>query len=525
MVFALCVVDFHHIRGPEIQHWISPDGDDKSALFPNLPFQALPDGSHLFAELFTQFTLLYDYENDFSPAPLDPDYDFSTVNTLFGCGCIRQIQSLELAALADLTRSVVQKAVVVISRQPLLNTIKDKLRIVTNSYFDQHDFLDVLVLQSLLHDLLLVHRSTVDNTDYYMNLNLRMFLLRFKQRFLVVFKLLLLEKRVMIYSSRDDLIDFELNLISLVPNLMGNLQDSGSPRLHNLSVKERLRKPSSLNTNDRTSMLRFYGLPLQIFNRGGFFYPYISLQQLDDLSNEQSKFYIIGTSNQLLRDRKATLCDVIINLDTNQLEFQDPALEAVLGLTVNDKRFADDLVSQTAKNFHRLTTQYLGSDDYIRCQLEEYLLSLLLTAKCNSYMSQYGIPPPGFEYNDRSGNLALFNEQFVTTWMATQNYAIWNATADDFVFNFLEPQHVGIETETVGFLDRISMSKFDIVEAQRAEAAVERKEKPDRSPGSDMETLTESASAVNLEEAKVEPATATAATFIESWSNWAFKGT
>lgn len=61
VVFAVCVVGFHHSRyvfllllfecfanfssGPEVEYWRGPNGD-LSKLWPNLPFQSLPDGSH-----------------------------------------------------------------------------------------------------------------------------------------------------------------------------------------------------------------------------------------------------------------------------------------------------------------------------------------------------------------------------------------------------------------------------------------------------------------------------------------------
>ncbi len=45
----VCIVDFHHARGPEVEIWFgAPEGSDPAADFdwPLLPFMALSDGAH-----------------------------------------------------------------------------------------------------------------------------------------------------------------------------------------------------------------------------------------------------------------------------------------------------------------------------------------------------------------------------------------------------------------------------------------------------------------------------------------------
>jgi hypothetical protein len=45
----VCVVDFHHARGPEVESWFgAPPDTDPAADFdwPLLPFMALSDGAH-----------------------------------------------------------------------------------------------------------------------------------------------------------------------------------------------------------------------------------------------------------------------------------------------------------------------------------------------------------------------------------------------------------------------------------------------------------------------------------------------
>lgn len=74
----------------------------------------------------------------------DPQFYGSSV---FGLACYRQIPAHELTVKsADVTRSTVQKAVVVLSSQPLLGSLRSKLGMVTQAFFAQKDFssLDIL---------------------------------------------------------------------------------------------------------------------------------------------------------------------------------------------------------------------------------------------------------------------------------------------------------------------------------------------------------------------------------------------
>lgn len=541
VVFAVCVVDFHHSRGPEIQHWISDYGD-KLELFPQLPFLALPDGLHMFEETFLQFNVLYDFAHDRSPPVLDPQYDYSTVTTLFGCGCIRQIDSSKLKHNTSVTRLVVQKSIVVLSSQPLFNKIKEKVSIITRMYFDQADFDDIAILQQMTGSLnrdfgkygegevgkwevvvsqpnrgeelereeavrpfirtpskseqpdrpplprsLLLRtplNSTVvqqfasvppdqpedfaaamdqlvspsfNETDFYIHLNLRFFFLKFRSRLLKILKLLLLEKRVLVFSHNiDHLITFQLNLVLLIPHLLFNLNDCGLPFLANLSAN--LTKPALLDPNDRLSFLRFFGLPTQIFNEGGLFYPYTSLEQLADLQSRHIKFYLIGSSNQLLYDQRGLLADACINIDTSTLEILNPSLEPLLHLGSADKRFSDTLVGVVCKHFHQ-PSQFAGSDDYIRVQFEDYLLAMLSTIKFSEHTQKYG-RPPGFDKLGM-GDLHPFCEKFVAAWQGTKNHKVWRQQCHDHVFDVQTPQHVAMGLPNVPFYAKYLQYRID----------------------------------------------------------------
>lgn len=475
MIFALCLVDFHHVRGPEVQWWMSNyhslyDRDDK--LFRNLSFQALPDGSHLFEETFSNFNLVYDFDNCVSLDNLDDIESFkgnpNHLETLFGCLCVRQVKTTdlsneELERNKDITRSIVQKAVVVISRkQPIFTKIKEKLSIITHSYFQQVNFTDFEVLEHLFENLndsfklvenedqlkrpmlpneymLLENQMNEKQEEFYVNLNLRHILQEFRSNILVILKALLLEKKVLIYSNDnlELLTQFQNNLIALIPDLLNHLELSGCPLSDYTERYSPLSKPSSLKTNDRLSMLRFFGLPLQIFTtKGSFWNPYLPLQQLDELSAET---FMVGCSNLLIANQLTQFkVDVMIDLDKSQVTYPCGKLDE-LSLSANDKKFISSLLST-----HQIGESYVGSDDYIRYQFEDYIRSLLSTTRMSQYIERFKSPPPGFDVqtNRNLGNLKSFGGQFVNAWFRTRNFKIWDALCDEFIFNFHDPCHI-----------------------------------------------------------------------------------
>ncbi|GME97609.1 unnamed protein product [Ambrosiozyma monospora] len=224
--------------------------------WPHLPFQALPDGAHLFDEVFTNFTLVYDDATQTCPelpfeAPqkdatsdpssgansnrtsksqesLDPN---SEVVTLFGCACLRQLNSDQLTNetdLQDVKRSVVQKSIVLITRYPLTIQLKEKLSIITTTYFEQLDFEDKSIIEALYQNLSWVYNKDgykvedddlyeslaipkkdgfesnekiIRESDFYTALNLKQIVLKLRKNLLILFKALLLEKRILIFSK------------------------------------------------------------------------------------------------------------------------------------------------------------------------------------------------------------------------------------------------------------------------------------------------------------------------------------
>ena len=494
-VFGLAVVDFDHIKGPELTYWLDDEvisaqdegQSDKSIqgllqqkirhyskIWPYLAFQALPDGVHMYGETFTQFTLCYDelkktdVELDFdlvdlvfddeapkaktgigakveqsdvgagadAEAEADADVSVKTetdangnfvnvdftkteqatgdetsleksrtrpvvemedpnqgVITLFGCACIRQLDTALLKNIdkTHLKRSVVQKSVILLTRSPLPIQLREKLSIITQSWFEQRDFSDREILKALyVHvsstynqngylieddDLYEVNNnnnsnSTVEDSckiikesDFYMGLNFQEVVRKLRRQLLVIFKCLVLGKSRILFFSKDlnALSNTQYCLIGLISNLLLNLSDSGYPLSDNFLHEEKMTS-QSLKSSDRASILRFLGLPLRIFGFGSFFQPYLTLQQLSYITNINTKSFVVGSSNDIILEHKKDWFDVIIHLDEKEsglfgsggckVEILNKSLKDKVGLTWDDKKFIDYII-------HSVDTHYL----------------------------------------------------------------------------------------------------------------------------------------------------------------------
>ncbi|QLL31981.1 hypothetical protein HG536_0C01490 [Torulaspora globosa] len=477
VIVGVCLVDFHHTRGPETEYWCSsPEGADESTLWPNLPFQALPDGSHSFQETFTYFTLLFNEKKRCSPengACELPEDELEDYTTYFAISCSRQIRSDDLIQKDDdITRSTVQKAIVVISRQPIFGQIKDKLSLVTNAFFLQRDFSDRSIISSLHENLVSMFRNLPNNPQdgqLYVGLSLRKIIFDFGKDVLVLLKAMLLEKQIIFYGNNvEALCNLQFGLISLIPNLLSSLQSSGSPQL--LASREALCVADSFKSSDRQSVLKFIGFPLRIFEKGGLFSPYTPLQQMDDIKSKHTQFFVMGSSNSLLVEQKTELCHLFVDVDACTLEIIDKSLHPILHLTSHDKRWIDSihaLVSQSWNQNDLYTpknSQFEGSEDFIRWQFEEYLTGMLSSAKLSEYLATYSddsmavqsIP----EELVRSNPMQPFNSAWVSKWTQTKNYGLFRNYTDDRIFDVFSPKHPYSGPDTITILQQKLAATF-----------------------------------------------------------------
>jgi len=83
-------------------------------------------------------------------------------------------------------------------------------------------------------------------------LSLRELIHEFKWQTLVLFKVALLQRKVLFFGSHcERLCMMQFALISLIPGLIRHLQDSADPKFN--SCEENLVMPTSLKTSERAS--------------------------------------------------------------------------------------------------------------------------------------------------------------------------------------------------------------------------------------------------------------------------------
>ncbi|RCH83089.1 late secretory pathway protein avl9, partial [Rhizopus stolonifer] len=409
-IAAVMVVGFHHAYGPIVEHSIpllpSQTLEEQKVLgkvelpekWSFLPFLALPDGAH-------------QKDKDFAYFHLPPIHDWVPAGdtTLFGISCNRQIASKDLLVKTpDITRVIVQKAIVVLAKQPIFGPLREKLAISTASWFAQRDFTNLDILNELYINLTKNYCRPIDDSELYM----------------------------------ERLCTFQYSLISLIPGLLRNLKDSGSPELDTAQLTKA--PLSSIETRESL------GLPLHLFEKGSFFQPYLPLQQIDMLSSDQTTSYVAGTTNQIFFHQKSdTKIDVLVNVETGTLDFYDPSLIPYVSHTLSDRRWMESIMRAVNDTYRQngpssKTHMFKGSDDYLRGMFEAYIRSLLSSKRLcwmkmkasKRYMNSFNVV---LEHN----YLSDYGMKWLEAWMKTDNFKKWNQYTDNELFEFVEPGHPG----------------------------------------------------------------------------------
>lgn len=422
-ILNVVVVSFHHKRGCEVEYSHPKLNGSNEEGLPDewhlLPSLALPDGVHN-CQKDTIFFLL--------PSREEPG------KSIFGISCYRQIDASELINKSeDVTRASVQKAVCVLSRIPLFGPLKAKLEVITQAYFEQKDFSKVDVLAQMYTNLCDIFDENLTG-EYFSSLahhvseiSIQDLFIRFRHRALLLFKLFLLERKVLFIAPTGlRLGETMLAIVSMFPKLLEEGLYYATIGV-NTSDRNPKRAPLDPDTSSeiiieedvgvqisRTDPLKFKdscGFPLSLFTQGSSFDPYLSIQSMDLIPKTQS--CVLGATNALFAMKK-DLFDVIVKIEDdgalvhNHIEFIDPALERVVSLTTADLRFADFVLKKVEEQMKASTSEFDGSDEWIRLQMKNYLLGLVATSR-----------------SDLQAAVPHFGVPFVNEWRRTKNHKIW----------------------------------------------------------------------------------------------------
>ncbi|XP_040570025.1 late secretory pathway protein AVL9 homolog [Lepeophtheirus salmonis] len=438
-VLHVLVVGFHHKKGCIVEYsWPpmipggKPQGPELPSQWRHLPSLSLPDGSHNYRQDASVFHL---------PDLHDPR------KTVFGISCYRQIESDKLYNKStEITRSSVQKALCVLSRLPLYGQIRVKMSLITEAYFREADFTRWDLIHQTYDNLnACLEDSMLYTQQLYVGLSARNLVARFKQRTLVLFKLLLLERKILFFLSPvEELTEIFLTLLSLHPGMLESglgeaarmvpaetPTSSPIPPLPN-SLRAKLKPKEETNDEEEPEAqveipslshilnlsTKDLNLPLKIFTEGNLCHPYLCLPFLDVLSDPSIRGYFIGATNILFKQKRG-IYDVLVDIQAdNKIEISDPELKKYLALTTEDLRFMDNIVKHVSEENVDVFMDgvgWEGGDEWVRAQFRLYLVCLLRS-------SLEDVPE--------------FNSSFLTAWKKTNNYKYWiesaPATLGDF---------------------------------------------------------------------------------------------
>ncbi|OBZ69052.1 Late secretory pathway protein AVL9, partial [Grifola frondosa] len=452
LVLGIALVDFNHLVGPKIEFSRGSIFEDEE-IVKILPFLALPDGAHLVSLLYLPIEVFgsqrlpddrgYSY---FHLVPTSPN-----PTTVFGISCNRQISTSSLLVKdPDVTRSTVQKAVVILASKPVFGPIRDRLGVITRTLFAQRDFSETSILEDFYSSLEHSLRGQLTESGLYMGTSLRELVHTFRQRTLVLLKALMLQKKIMFFGHPvERLCTYQYSLVTLVPGLLQNLDDCGSPPL--AARAQTLSRPTSLRTSDPKSMMAYVGLPLDLFGKDAFFQPYLPLQQLDMLKD--TSCLLCGSTNSIVTQQKEV--DLLVNIETGTLEFKDPRLERSAGLTAADRKWMDDIVRDVNEGYDEdpnrsLSMLFKGSDDYLRQKFEEYITGALASVKYAAFLSRG--QDRGVMITDGSGDpnsIQDFNPLWIQEFKKTNAYEVWDRVTDPLLFDLIEARHPCSEKPSV----------------------------------------------------------------------------
>ncbi|CAO1338135.1 unnamed protein product [Diamesa serratosioi] len=437
IVSSILLIGFHHKKGWQIEYEFPTREKEKSHYEDSIPTLALPDQSHKFQQDTVFFSL--------------PTSSTTDIQPVYGVACFFQISAESYRSKSksnidnsEITRSSVQKSVVALLNVPAFGYIEVKLKLITQALFDEGDFLSGNLLKQSFQQLnscflaesfcdeKYISGNNFNGIIHHMHIgfSLRDLILEWRHKFFLLFKLFLLEKRVIFFGSPvKPVCSLIIAITSLHPRLLTHGLNEAA-----ISKTTTFEEPSSILSTDDTLTNQIdatvpqdnssslektttddikdkflptipddeYLSPMPIFENNYLLLPFISLPYMDILTDKNNRGFIVGASNVLFK-QKMQLADVIVDVQSLMIDSSNAELRKQLEMSIEDLRFLDYILKGL---LNPKSCEGVGTDNWIRQQFTSYFISMLRTL--------YG--------ND---DFESFNENFMLCWRETHNYQEW----------------------------------------------------------------------------------------------------
>lgn len=403
------------------------------------------------------------------------DFCYFVLDDWFVVACYQQIATSKLRERTkDMTRATVQKSLCYFTKNfnytPLgLSYLRAKLQETVDAYFSrslQGSFDDKSLLTNLYQELPaingLVSSPTAELPEhrYLKNSPVLRLLARFGRTALSLFKLLLLEKKVVIYGvPAGETSDLVLALTSLMPLFYEKhaqvsfltegqiLEGAASGTGPASPTKSLTQSVSYAATETEYANLK---LPLKIAHFT-FVSGSVVLNQADWLCTLPS--YFIGTCNTLFAQWKQVLdYDACFDANLAHLNIPSPALANAVKLTPEDTVFMDHILGKIQTEAHNddpfaefllvdelepdasgiagasadggqhhtpgTVSAWYSKETWVRTMFGAYVKALLAGAIMQNNGTLGG------------GRVDAYGGHFLLDWAQTQNYKLWHAEID-----------------------------------------------------------------------------------------------
>jgi len=336
LVHAIVLVGFHHVRGSQVEFKFPHQAEESDLL----PYLALPDSAHNEDSDCAYFLLMIGGQ------------------WKYGVTCFRQMPNEHRSA--DMHRNYVQKSLVVLANVPLFGTITSRMEAITQAYFLQ-GLTDTKLLEEM-YGVLNTSLGSCSVSDLYVGFSVRKLLHMLQERLLVLWKLVLLEGRIIVYSRTASKVSSAVTaLLSLFPGQLCFTSTADMFKPYLAAVKD-------------------YGLPLKIFNEQYLLSPLLTLSELDKLAVPS---YLIGCTNQMIIEHHQSMPHAVLNLDIEDFTLNlSPQVSTALKFSKREKAFVKGLVRLAEQGEEpswrgQEQVEWQGSDDNIRAEFHSYLKGML----------------------------------------------------------------------------------------------------------------------------------------------------